>query len=107
MSDSNHPTLPPTPPPAANTVLDLRGVIIDAVREVFATEVTPHLERLEIRMAQLETKVDRTETTLADVRKDVRMLGRKMDVLNRTFLEIRAEQVDLDDRVTVLEAKPT
>lgn len=100
MSNSNNPTLPNLPvPPASPTVQDLRSVIVDAVREVFQTEFVPRLDRI-------ETRLDRLEGEMTDVRKELRLVGKKLDVLNDQHLHLRAEQRLLDDRVTALEAKP-
>ena len=82
---SNAPTLPPSPDANGDplkTNLDLRQVVVDAVREVVRQEVTPRFQAIET---------------------ELRKVNKKLDVLNQSILEIRADQRLLEDRIELLE----
>ena len=96
---SNAPTLPPSPDANGDplkTNLDLRQVVVDAVREVVRQEVLP-------RFAVLETRVEGMEIRLGGVETELRKVNKKLDVLNQSILEIRADQRLLEDRIELLE----
>jgi len=75
----------------------------------FRSETNNRLARLESRMdgfesrmGQLETKVD---TGFAEVRKDIRLLGRQVEVMTKDLMQVRGQQLDHEARLDALEAK--
>lgn len=72
--------------------------------------VDGRVETLEIQAEKraLETKPiwERALAEILEVRLRVDDVARKMDVLNRDVMQVRADQLRLDDRIDKLDSKP-
>jgi len=62
-------------------------------------------------IAEVRAHVNRQEKEVRDgfgrLEREMRQLGRKLDLLNQEFLTMRADQRDIDDRLDALERRPT
>lgn len=74
---------------------DTRPIWEKALAEI--AEVRAHLNRQETEMREGFGRLER----------EMRQLGRKLDVLNQEFLTTRADQRDLDERLGAPERKPS
>lgn len=104
MSDSNNPTL--QPPDAYRTQVNLRDVLAELLDEKFTAFKQELIVVIDEKLAPIHGQLNRLETEMAEFKKEMRLVGKKLDVLNDQHLNQRAEQRLLDDRVTALEAKP-
>jgi archaellum component FlaC len=82
----------------------------DAVDTRFDT-LDARVEALEIQSEKraVETKPiwERALAEIMEVKKNVAELSRKIDVLTRDIVTVRADQVRLDDRIDKIDAKPS
>ena len=66
-------------------------------------------EKLDSRMNSLEGRISSLESEVGEIRKDLRtglkMVERKIDVLNNSMLQMVADRKDLEERVENLETK--
>lgn len=67
------------------------------------------LERLAEFQVAVERRFDSLETNLNErfdrIESRLKSLERKLDILNKDLLDIRADLADMDERITTLESK--
>ena len=75
----------------------------------FRSETNARLDALETRMGGLETRVSSLEsemrTGFKQVREDIRLLGRQVEVMTKDLMQVRGRQLDHEIRLDALEAK--
>jgi chromosome segregation ATPase len=99
---------------ASFDAMDARFDAIDTRFDAIDTrfeKVESRLEALELRSEKrdLETKPiwERALAEILEVKNGLGELSRKFDVLSRDVVNVRADQLRLDDRLDKLEAKPS
>jgi hypothetical protein len=85
-------------------------------RDDLLQKILTKLEVLDTRLQVVESKIDargfdtkpiweKALVAIMEVKEDVRTLDRKIEVFNRDMLNLRAEQLKTDERITTLEAE--
>jgi hypothetical protein len=88
----------------------------DLDNEQLLKQVLASLERLEVHVTTVEGKIDqaslntkpiweRALSDIAEVNRNLAMLGRKIDVFNGDMLNLRAEQLENENRLSRLETE--
>lgn len=79
-------------------------------------KILTKLEVLDVRLQNVESKIEqrgfdtkpiweRALVEIMEVKQDVKTLDRKIDVFSRDMLNMRAEQLKTDERITALESE--
>ena len=82
----------------------------------FRSETKARLDALETRMGGVETRIDGVETRLGgleaemrvgfkQVREDIRLLGRQVEVMTKDLIQVRGRQLDHEARLDAFEAR--
>jgi chromosome segregation ATPase len=75
----------------------------------FRAETKARFDSIETRMSDVETRMGNLETEMRagfeGVRADIRHLARKVEIMNRDLLDLRAIQEGLEQRMEALESK--
>lgn len=86
------------------------------LKDKLLEQILTKLEVLDMRLQHVESKIEargfdtkpiweRALAEVMEVKQDVKTLDRKIDVFSRDMLNMRAEQLKTDERITALEAE--
>jgi chromosome segregation ATPase len=94
----------------ANTQFDVINTRLDRLEtnaERYAKDTKPIWERVLSEIVDVNHKVGALQQTVTLIQKDVMLVNRKLDVLNKDVLHVRKQQTENEERIERLESRDT